>query len=108
MIVIFGATGNVGGAAVAELRRRNREVRVVLRDLAKGGALAELGCDVVRGDLYDTSAVASAIDGATGVLVVVPLQPAAEDPLADAARLIEATANAIATAKPRHVVAISD
>jgi NAD(P)H dehydrogenase (quinone) len=108
MLVLFGATGNIGGAAALGLRRRDRQVRVVLRDVAKGRALAELGCEVVAGDLSDKSSVARAIDGAEGVLVIVPLAPKAEDPFADALQLIESAAEAISTARPGRVVAISD
>jgi NAD(P)H dehydrogenase (quinone) len=108
MLVIFGATGNIGGAAAQELRRRDRKVRVALRDVAKGKSLAELGCDIVGSDLCDTSSVARAIDGAEGVLVIVPLAPTAQDPLADAVQLIESAARAISAAKPGRVVVISD
>ncbi|MEV4557638.1 NAD(P)H-binding protein [Kitasatospora sp. NPDC049285] len=63
-IVIFGAGGRVGGAAVAEAVRRGHRVTAVVRDPAKYPALAGTsGVTVVRGDATDADAVAAAAAG---------------------------------------------
>lgn len=108
MFVIFGATGRVGGAAVAELRRRGLEVRAVTRDIVRGQRLVEAGCEVVTADLYEEDSLRRVMDGAEGVLVLCPLRPIAEDVVADAERAIHAIGAAIDASKPPHVVAISD
>ncbi|MFJ5925843.1 NAD(P)-dependent oxidoreductase [Kitasatospora sp. NPDC092948] len=63
-VVIFGAGGRVGRAAVAEAVRRGHSVTAVVRDPAKypdldGGS----GVTVVRGDATDPDAVARAAAG---------------------------------------------
>ncbi|WP_394821229.1 NAD(P)H-binding protein [Pendulispora albinea] len=107
-MAVFGATGKVGGRAVAKLRARGLRVRAVLRDASKGDAFWQGGCEVALADLYDAGAVARALAGADGALFVCPLRLDAPDVAADAQRIIEATAQAIEAARPRHVVAISD
>nr|BFE88776.1 hypothetical protein GCM10020093_113770 [Planobispora longispora] len=57
-IIIFGAGGRAGGAAVAEARRRGHRVTAVVRDPARHGDLAADGVPVVAGDVTDADAVA--------------------------------------------------
>jgi NAD(P)H dehydrogenase (quinone) len=108
MITIFGSTGRIGGAAAAELRRRGLDVRAAMRDPARGDALAVLGCELAAADLHEPRDVARALDGADAVLLICPVQPAAGDLAADAARIIDAVGAALASARPRAAVAISD
>ena len=108
MKVIFGATGKVGGAVVAELRRRGLGVKAVLRDVSSGEHLARLGCALASADLQDPRAVERAMKGADGVLVLCPVLATAGDLLADAQRTIDALGSAVDAARPGHVVALSD
>jgi NAD(P)H dehydrogenase (quinone) len=108
MIVIFGATGKVGGAAAIELRRRGLEVKAVTREVTRGGPLAQIGCEIVEADLQDLPSIERAMQGADGVLVVCPPRLDADDLEADAQRTIEAIGAAIESTRPRAVVAISD
>ncbi|KDN86076.1 NAD(P)-dependent oxidoreductase [Kitasatospora cheerisanensis] len=63
-IVIFGAGGRVGRAAVAEAVRRGHRVTAVVRDPAKYPELAGLpGVTVARGDATDPAAVARTATG---------------------------------------------
>ncbi len=108
MIGLLGATGKVGGAAAAALRRRGLQVRAVARDVKKGEPLRALGCEVVAADLFDTQAVTRALAGAEAVLAICPLRETAEELQADAQRLIDAIGGAAEAAAPRVLVAISD
>ncbi|MBU8896822.1 NmrA family transcriptional regulator [Corallococcus sp. H22C18031201] len=108
MFVILGATGRVGGAAATELRRRGLPVRAVLRDMTRGERLAQLGCELAQADLLDPQAVARALQGAEGALVICPLRANGDDPAADAQRIIDSLGDAIDIARPRAVVVISD
>jgi uncharacterized protein YbjT (DUF2867 family) len=110
MFVIFGATGNVGRAAVTELRRAGQAVRAVVRDEGRGRAreLAEQGAELVVADLRDAPSITRALGGAEGALLLVPLDATAADPAADAQRIIEAMAAAVERTKPSHVVLLSD
>ena len=108
MYVVLGATGKVGGAVVSALRRRGLPVRAVVRDAATAMPLAAAGCEIAVADLHDADAVRVALAGATGVHVILPMNPTATDGLADAAIITEAIGNAIDHARPQQVVAISD
>jgi uncharacterized protein YbjT (DUF2867 family) len=108
MIVIFGASGKVGGTAAGELVRRGRRVRAVVRAPSKGAGLALLGCDVALADLHDGASLTSALRGAEAVLAICPPRVAADDVLADADAMMEALGAALERARPKRVVAISD
>ncbi|MDI6104055.1 NAD(P)H-binding protein [Actinoplanes sp. NEAU-A12] len=62
-IVIFGAGGRAGRAAVAEARRRGHRVTAVVRDPRAHGGLATDGVRVVAGDVTDGDSVARAAAG---------------------------------------------
>ncbi|MBH1933641.1 NAD(P)H-binding protein [Streptomyces sp. AV19] len=60
-IVVFGAGGRAGRAAVAEARRRGHEVTAVMRDPSKYGELA--AHNTLPGDVTDADAVAALAAG---------------------------------------------
>ncbi|GAA1359578.1 NAD(P)-dependent oxidoreductase [Streptomyces beijiangensis] len=67
-IVIFGAGGRVGRAAVAEAVTRGHQVTAVVRDPRRHLDLAGPGISVVRGDVADAASVASAAAGHTAAI----------------------------------------
>jgi NAD(P)H dehydrogenase (quinone) len=72
MFVITGITGQVGGAVAQNLLAANLPVRAVVRDLRKGEAWANRGCEVVNADITDSAALTAAFEGAEAVFVLVP------------------------------------
>ncbi|GLY19649.1 NmrA family transcriptional regulator [Kineosporia sp. NBRC 101677] len=81
--LITGATGKTGLTSVRLLREKGHAVTAfVHRDDERSRALADLGADVVVGDLRDVAAVADAARGAEGLYFCYPVAPG----------LIEATA----------------
>jgi NAD(P)H dehydrogenase (quinone) len=72
MFAITGITGNVGGEVARTLLAAGRPVRAVLRDVRKGAAWAECGCEVAVAAIDDIAALAAAFQGAEGVFVLVP------------------------------------
>ena len=72
MIVVTGATGQLGRAVVAGLLSRLPAERIVasVRDPAKARALAEMGVHVRAGDFAEPDALATAFAGASQVLVI--------------------------------------
>lgn len=68
MILVTGATGNVGSEVATALTARGEEVRAVVRNPDRG-ARPE-GVEVVRGDLDLPESLASALDGARGVFLL--------------------------------------
>jgi NAD(P)H dehydrogenase (quinone) len=72
MIIVTGATGQLGRAIVESLVRRIPATRVgaTCRDPDKASALAALGVRVRRGDFDDVASLGEAFEGATQVLIV--------------------------------------
>ena len=60
MFAITGITGKVGGEVARNLLAGNQPVRAVVRDLRRGEAWAQLGCDLVHADINDAGALTSA------------------------------------------------
>jgi uncharacterized protein YbjT (DUF2867 family) len=75
-VLVVGATGNQGGAALRHLRARGFPVRAITRDPEKpqARALAASGVEVVRGDLDDPDSLRRAMDGVWGVYSVQAYQ----------------------------------
>lgn len=70
--LILGATGLQGGAVAREMLNRGQTIRILTRRASspKAQALANLGADVVEGDLSKPETLADAFQGATGVFSV--------------------------------------
>jgi uncharacterized protein YbjT (DUF2867 family) len=72
VILVTGATGRQGGAAVRRLRERGFSVRALTRDpdQPKARVLTGPGTEVVRGDLDDQASLTRALEGVHGVFSV--------------------------------------
>jgi uncharacterized protein YbjT (DUF2867 family) len=71
-ILVCGATGKQGGAALRHLREGGFSIRALTRDPSKPEArsLVGHGTEVVRGDLNDPASLAAALDGVDGIYSV--------------------------------------
>jgi uncharacterized protein YbjT (DUF2867 family) len=72
ILLITGATGQQGGAAISYLHSKGWYVRALTRDpeSIKAKALAELGVEVVKGDLEDRASLDRALKYVYGVFSV--------------------------------------
>ncbi|MFJ8533540.1 NAD-dependent epimerase/dehydratase family protein [Streptomyces sp. NPDC093591] len=73
LTLVTGTTGQVGRRFVPRLlaqRRPGEEVRVLVRDASRGEPFAELGAQVVVGDLRDTDTLGKAVAGVGAVVNV--------------------------------------
>lgn len=91
-ILVTGATGHQGGAAAKHLLGDGWHVRALVRDPDKPAAraLAEMGAELVQGDLLDRASVDRAIAGAYGAYSVQTLQAGPEGELTESKNLVEA------------------
>jgi len=71
-ILVTGATGKQGGAVARELLAHGHSIRAMTRhpDSQAAKALADLGAEVIRGDLDDPASLAEAVQGMWGVFSV--------------------------------------
>ncbi len=67
-VFVTGGTGFIGGEVVRQLRRRGDEVVCLVRNPEKGKAVAELGCELVAGDLGDGAAIGAGMEGCDAVI----------------------------------------
>ena len=67
-VFVTGASGHIASAVIPELVTNGHQVRGLARSDAAAAAVAALGADVVRGDLDDLDALATASAEADGVI----------------------------------------
>ena len=96
-VLIAGATGDTGRAAVRESIARGLTVRAMVhgRD-DRSAALEELGAEVVVGDLHNVDSIRAAMEGIDAAYQVYPVQ----------AGLIDATVNFAQAAREAGVSAV--
>jgi uncharacterized protein len=76
-LVVFGAGGRAGRAAVAEAVRRGHRVTAVVRDPGRHGGLSGDGVRLVAGDVTDVDSVARVVAGHDAAISAV-YDPAAQ------------------------------
>jgi NAD(P)H dehydrogenase (quinone) len=75
-VLISGANGDTGRPAVRESIALGLTVRALVHRVdERAKALAELGADVVEGDLLDINTVSAAMEGVDAAYFVWPVQP---------------------------------
>lgn len=60
-VLLTGGAGFIGGVVARQLRERGDAVVAVVRDPARAGSLAEIGAELVAGDLASVDAIAAAM-----------------------------------------------
>ncbi|MGW8123553.1 NAD-dependent epimerase/dehydratase family protein [Roseivirga echinicomitans] len=68
--LVTGANGHLGFNLTKLLLEKGFQVKAAVRDMEKGKALAELGCEVVHADLMDVTSMISAFEGVTHLYAV--------------------------------------
>ena len=75
-VLITGATGDTGRAAVREAIALGLDVRAMVRKLdGRSDALAAQGAEVVVGDLFDINSIHTALQGVEAAYFVYPVAP---------------------------------
>lgn len=107
MYTVMGITGQVGSATARTLLAAGKSVRAVVRDKAKAARWAERGVELVVGDANDAASLKPAFAGTEGVFVMVPPHFAPKPGYPEARAAITAQIEAVLSARPRRVVALS-
>jgi uncharacterized protein YbjT (DUF2867 family) len=109
MIVVFGATGNVGGAVVRELAAADVEVRALVRDPQRARASLPRGVEAVAGDLGDADTLRPVLAGAEAVFLLSGYRGidslAAEMPVAGVERVVLLSSSAAPSGDRSNAVA---
>lgn len=110
-IFVTGGTGQTGGNVCEQLIERGDRVRALVRDPDAAAALAEIGVELVKGDISDADDVRNAAKGAEAAIHCAALLGGASQDLEDfkAVNLV-GTTNVLDAAKAhgmRRVVALS-
>ncbi len=75
-ILVSGATGRTGGAAVDELLKMGKRVRAYVRkDSEKAAGLRARGVDIAFGDFTDIDAIRAAMEGIRSAYFLHPIAP---------------------------------
>lgn len=72
MIVVTGATGNIGSKITTKLLKQGKKVRVIGRDAKRLQPYVDLGAEAFVGDLADQQFLTRAFKGATVVFCMIP------------------------------------
>ena len=75
MILVTGATGNVGSKLLTELLTRKATVRALVRKPEHVERLKARGIEVVPGDIADKESVRKALQGVTHFYILTPSSP---------------------------------
>jgi len=74
-ILVIGATGNVGGAVIPNLRASGASIRALVRDETKAQGLKDMGVEVVKGDLDNPETLDDAFSGVDKVFLLTAVGP---------------------------------
>ena len=75
-ILVSGATGRTGGAAIDELLQMGKRVRAYVRsDDERAAALRARGVDIAIGDYTDIDQIRAAMDGVSSAYFLYPIAP---------------------------------
>jgi len=85
MILVTGATGNIGSELVRLLLAKKEKVRVLARDPAKASARLGAGVEVVQGDLDQPESLAAALAGVDKAFLLASI-PGQEERFIEAAK----------------------
>lgn len=73
VILVTGATGNIGGAVVSRLSSGGQRVRALVHTTPRADDLRGYDCEIAVGDYRDEGAMRAALHGVERLLLVAPL-----------------------------------
>ncbi len=107
MYAVVGSTGQVGGAALRALRAQGCEVRAILRNPSKAGALEALGAETFLTDTEDSAHLEIAFEKVEGAFFMIPPLPGAQNPRLEHQMAIAVAVHAVQASHVPKVVFLS-
>ena len=107
MFVVVGATGNTGSVVADTLLSRKQPVRIVVRSADKGMAWKAKGAEIAVASLEDVPAMTKALEGATGLYLLVPPNYGAMAWLSEQRQRMDQAAQAVKASGIMQVVFLS-
>lgn len=107
MFVIAGVTGRTGSIVASTLLNAGKQVRVIVREEAKGYAWSGKGAEVVVTDLDNLKGMNKALAGSEAAYLLLPPAPAAKDVVGRGRIITDVLTDALDKAKTQHVVFLS-
>jgi len=107
MIVVTGASGNIGSKVTALLLSKGEKVRCVARSADKLKELAAKGAEIAACSLEDTVALTKAFSGADGLFAMIPPKYSAPDFRAYQNMVGSSIAEAVQKSGVKHIVNLS-
>lgn len=107
MLVMTGATGNIGSKITMNLLKQGKKVRVIGRDAKRLQPFVDKGAEAAVGDLTDVTFLTKAFQGATAVWAMIPPNMRATNVREYQNKVGECIATAIKNAGVKHVVNLS-
>lgn len=107
LFAVAGVSGNTGRVVASTLLAHGHDVRVIVRDAAKGEPWKARGATVAVADLENASALASALKGADGAYLLIPPNLTTGNMRAYQLRAGASLVKAVAEAAIPHVVFLS-
>ena len=107
MNIILGASGQVGGAVVANLIEKGEPVKGVIRDSKKAADIEKQGATVTVADAFDLPALTEAFKDGTTLFVLTPESGESKDVLGDTKKILENYRKAVETSPIKKVVGLS-
>lgn len=75
MILVTGATGNIGSALTTRLKEKALPVRAMTRDASKAKGVLPTGVDIFEADFENAESLAKAMVGVTTLVLISPAHP---------------------------------
>lgn len=107
MVVITGATGNIGKKVTETLLAEGAEVRVVSRNAKRLQPLADKGAEAWGGSLQDEAFLTEAFRGAAAVFVMIPPNHGSENLRVYQNRIGEVIFTALKNTEVNHIINLS-
>lgn len=107
MDIIMGASGRVGSAIVANLIKKGRNVKGIVRNNEKAEPLTKQGADFAIADAFNLSALTEAIKDGTTLFIITPETGKGDDVMGDTKKMLENIRKAIEKSTIKKIVGLS-